>query len=205
MKENQSGRVSIDRDRLDFMIKKGFGKPIADKKNNRGWTLAELEAATGINYQTISKIRRGSEKAKEQNISTALNLASTFDVDIGYLTGDQDIPRMPSKEVQEQKEIANRINVAISFIRKYGIYVILDNPVAPTSYSVYDADDRLIEEKRSIEDLMGLVRMIHNLLDTGQDIISLFFGELYITDYREDAENEKMIQNKLNELKQIKK
>ena len=55
MKENQSGRVSIDRDRLDFMIKKGIGKTISDKKNNQGRKRQEQQETRGINYQSVTK------------------------------------------------------------------------------------------------------------------------------------------------------
>lgn len=178
---NQSKRIAIDPERLDYMIKTGHGKPIPDDKTKkRRWTLAELEQITGINYQTISKIRRGSQKAKEQNVSTVALLAGAFDVDIAYLTGDQDVPRLPSQEDQQRHKELKRITDTISFIRRYGLRVVLDDPKAPTAYSVYDADNTLIEEKKDIRELLPLVEMIHRLFSTGHDIVSLYFQDAWI-------------------------
>lgn len=181
MKQNQSKRVAIDPERLDYMIKTGHGKPLPDdKKKKRKWTLAELEQITGINYQTISKIRRGSERAKEQNVSTVALLASAFDVDIEYLTGEQDVPRLPPQEDQRRREELTRIRDTITFVSRYGLRVVLNDPKSPTAYSVYDADNELIEENKDISELLPLVEMIHRLFKTGHDIVSLFFQEAWL-------------------------
>ena len=181
MKQNQSKRIAIDPERLDRMIRTGHGKPISnDKTKKRRWTLAELERITGINYQTISKIRRGSANAKEQNMSTVAALAMAFDVDMAYLTGDQDVPHLTPQENQERQREVQRITDTVSFISRYGLRVVLDDPSAPTAYSVYDADNNLIEEKKDIRELLPLVEMVHGLFATGHDLVSLYFQDAWL-------------------------
>ncbi len=176
MKSNQSKNVSILPERLDKLIRTGKGKAFSfGEKSKRKWTLAELQEKTGIHYQTISKIRRGSEKSRGQNGSTIETLAAAFDVDPGYLTGEQDVFRIPKKESSGASGASRSISDTVSFVARYGIRIVLDSPEDPKKYSVFDADNRMIEKDRDIEGLLPLVGMMQKLFSTGHDIVSLYF------------------------------
>ena len=190
MTPNQSKRVSIDPDRLNYLIKTGHGRKISldipGKKSKRTkWTLKELAEKTGLHYQRISKICRG-KAGDSQNYSTAAQLAAALDVDVDYLTGEIDYETKEKGYWALNPELVpmrapHKIRGAIDFMeRYYGIRVVLDNPRKPRSYSVYDAENNLIEENKDIKKLLPLVRMIHNLLVTGSDIVSLYFDGAWI-------------------------
>ncbi len=64
---------------------KAFGKRVALKREERGWTTQDLVKETGISYQSLWRIERGQHK--EPGVFTAARIAKALGVSLDYLAG----------------------------------------------------------------------------------------------------------------------
>lgn len=200
MKDNSTEKISICPERLSKLISNGRGKekgPNGHYKRVK-WKLKELEEKTGINYQTISKLCRGTSTAKKQNEHTVKTLAAVLDVDPEYLIGKQDILKRPTKEQSEknreeylflQKIQRSRHIKAISQIASLLDWHIVLNggdtykdSVIYTSFDLYDEEGTLLCEKRDISDLDPFIQAMDHLLEVGKDLSDRFLTDLAIPD-----------------------
>lgn len=66
------------------------GKRINKLRNDKGWSLRELENRTGINYSVLSRIESGKRSLTDQEINVFSDL---FGVTTDYLLGRTDNPQ----------------------------------------------------------------------------------------------------------------
>ena len=188
----QKDRLQIKATYKDSDVTSGPQKVWDKMKDGTKWKNTELSTVTGIDRQTIGKLRNGKYYDNLEGGSTPdliEKISEALDVDPEYLTGEQRAKRkkkLTPAEEQKRKdrsaelEKGRQLRILADLLKIYSIHLQFDHPVTPKQYSLYDADGQLIREDLPVEDLDGLVSMIMNYLRTGSDLISLFFGDIWI-------------------------
>ena len=64
---------------------KAFGRRVAKKREELGWTTQDLVEKTGLSYQSLWRIERGQHK--EPGVFTAARIAKALGVSVDYLAG----------------------------------------------------------------------------------------------------------------------
>jgi len=164
-------------------------------KEGRRWLNTELYAVTGIDRQTIGKMRKEGyyDHIKGGSTPDTINkIAEALDVDPEYLTGAQIVmkkKKLTPEEEEKRKKIfedldkSRNLRILKDFLKIFCVHIKLDNEEHPTKYWLYDANDDLIRDGVSIDDLNGLITIMFNYLNTGSDIIQLFFGEIWTSSF----------------------
>lgn len=188
----RKNRLQIRSTYKDSDVTSGPQKVWNRMKDGTRWKNTELSAVTGIDRQTIGKLRDGKYYDNLKGGSTPdliEKISEALDVDPEYLTGEQRTKRkrkLTPAEEQERKdrsvvlEEGRQLRILANFLKIYSIHLQFDHPVTPKQYSLYDADGQLLRENLPVEDLAGLVDMVMNYLKTGSNLISLFFGDIWI-------------------------
>lgn len=178
-----------------FNPEKVFSKMTDGEK----WKNTELAAVTGIDRKTIGKLREGkyyNNKTIGSNSDTIAKIAYALDVDPDYLTGNQpqmrrdpewekkrQLRKQRKKDETKRLEKVAKLRVLKNFLKLYGIQIEYDDEEDPSIYWLYDSEDDLIRDYEDIDDLNGLITIIFNYLNTGSDIIQLFFGEMWTNEF----------------------
>ena len=178
-----------------FNPEKVFSKMTDGEK----WKNTELAAVTGIDRKTIGKLREGkyyNNKTIGSNSDTIAKIAYALDVDPDYLTGNQpqmrrdpewekkrQLRKQRKKDETKRLEKVAKLRALKNFLKLYGIQIEYDDEEDPSIYWLYDSEDDLIRDYEDIDDLNGLITIIFNYLNTGSDIIQLFFGEMWTNEF----------------------
>jgi transcriptional regulator with XRE-family HTH domain len=77
--------------------RKAFGKRVAKTRERRRLSVQDLADLTGLSYQTLWRIERGSQG--DPSLSTVASIARKLEVSMDYLAGlyeDEESERMPT-------------------------------------------------------------------------------------------------------------
>lgn len=174
-------------------------KVFSKMRDGKKWKNTELAAVTGIDRKTIGKLREGkyyNNKTIGSNSDTIAKIAYALDVDPDYLTGNQpqmrrdpewekkrQLRKQRKKDETKRLEKVAKLGALKNFLKLYGIQIEYDDEEDPSIYWLYDSEDDLIRDCEDIDDLNGLITIIFNYLNTGSDIIQLFFGEMWTNEF----------------------
>ena len=183
-------RLQIRAEEKNSDITSSPSKVWSKMKDGTKWKDTELAAVTGIDRQTIGKIRKGVYSTKNGSTSHLIDrIAEALDVDPDYLTGDQKAKRKRKRTPEELKRIqkdqedmikGRKLRILASFMKLYSVHVKYDSTVNPQQYWLIDADGELIRNGNDISDLDPLVDIVMNYLKTGSDILNMFFDDMWI-------------------------
>jgi transcriptional regulator with XRE-family HTH domain len=81
-----------------------IGQRLAALRTDRGWTLAELEARSGLSPRVAARIERGE---REPDVSILIVLADVFDIAVGDLFAD-----LPTPPISRGADWPNRESIA---------------------------------------------------------------------------------------------
>ena len=172
-------------------------------KDNDPWTDRELAVITRIPSRNIGKLRRGVyylprkvkneiKEVKGSTQDTINKIAEALDVDPEYLTGEQ-IALKKKKLTPEEEERRKRmfedldksrnLRILKDLLKIYSVNIKFDDDAHPSKYWLFDSDGDVIKNGEDVEDLNGLIEILFNYLNTGADIIQLFFGPIYTTEF----------------------
>lgn len=94
------------------------GLRIKKLRQQREWSLRELEKRTGINYSVLSRIESGVKSVDDNKLNI---LANVFDVSVDYLLGRTKDPNPWVSKDSEPEDEFDPIREINKLLKKYGI------------------------------------------------------------------------------------